>query len=410
MLCLIMRRGPTPGAIYELASDEITIGRGSKNRIVINDNDVSREHCRLLRLVDDYEVHDLNSHTGTFVNGQRVVSSWLLSPGALIELGDTITLEYGSYNPDEAGVLSPDEAEDAAHQLNPDATYGLMMTMGPAVGYLYELDRALVKVGRDTANHIVIQDPEVSRFHLQLHYGTHGYTIEDLSSTNGTFINGSRLRQRHLLQPNDVIKLGTMIQLQFIHQQKRQEKRQDKPPAQHQGDFPYIADLADEETLATLFEGGDRAPVGVVSSLGTGVEPEMLSDHIFVAYSREDWETVVAPLVISLQDAGLKPWVDQYLVEGSEVWRAAVEQALAACWLMVVVLSPPARSSPYTRMEYRYFLNAEKPVIPMICDGAVLPGELARSRALTFNASGTRRSFHKLIYTILELRRSRHAT
>ncbi len=401
-----MRRGPTPGAVYELDADEITIGRGSKNRIVINDNEVSREHCRLLRLVDDYEVHDLHSHSGTFVNGQRVVSSWLLSPGTLIELGDAITLEYGIFDPAEARALSAGDAESAAHLVNPDATYGLMMTTGPAVGYLYELDGALVKVGRDLANNIVIQDPEVSRFHLELAYSASGYTIEDLRSTNGTFVNGDRLRGRHLLEANDVIKLGTMVQLQFIHQDRHQNKRQQQP-----GEFPHSAELADEETLAALFEGNRRTPVGkAVSSLGTGVEPETLFDHIFIAYAREDWESVVASLVISLQDAGLKPWVDQYLVQGSEVWRAAVEQALAACWLTVVVLSPAARSSTHTRMAYRYFLNAEKPVIPLICDGASLPGELARTRALSFDCSGTRRGFHKLIYEILELRRSRHAT
>src|SRR5690242_16083247 len=95
MLCLMMRRGPTPGAVYELEGDEITIGRGNKSTIVIRDNEVSREHCRLIRRAEDYELLDLNSSNGTFVNGQRVLSPWLLQPSMLIELGDTITLEYG---------------------------------------------------------------------------------------------------------------------------------------------------------------------------------------------------------------------------------------------------------------------------------------------------------------------------
>ncbi len=94
MLRLVMRRGPTPGAIYVLEGDEINIGRGSKNQIVIRDSEVSREHCRLSRLMDGYEVRDLNSSNGTFINGQRVTGSFVLEPGAILELGDSITLEY----------------------------------------------------------------------------------------------------------------------------------------------------------------------------------------------------------------------------------------------------------------------------------------------------------------------------
>jgi hypothetical protein len=61
-----------------------------KNGIVIQDNDVSREHCRLIRVMADYELHDLNSMRGTFVSGQRLKSGWLLKPGNVIELGEFV--------------------------------------------------------------------------------------------------------------------------------------------------------------------------------------------------------------------------------------------------------------------------------------------------------------------------------
>lgn len=73
MARLIMRRGPTPGAAWELTDEVVTIGRGSKNQVIVQDNEVSREHCRLLRLMADYEVMDLGSSNGTYVNGARVV-------------------------------------------------------------------------------------------------------------------------------------------------------------------------------------------------------------------------------------------------------------------------------------------------------------------------------------------------
>src|SRR5690554_5916542 len=92
---LKMIRGPMPGTLMDLTAETVTIGRGRRNDFVIQDNEVSREHCRLVRVLNDYEIHDLNSTNGTFVNGRRVDSSgWLLTAGAVIELGDSITLEY----------------------------------------------------------------------------------------------------------------------------------------------------------------------------------------------------------------------------------------------------------------------------------------------------------------------------
>ena len=221
-----MRRGPTPGAVYELEGDEITIGRGNKSTIVIRDNEVSREHCRLVRRADDYELHDLSSSNGTFVNGQRVLSPWLLQSSMLIELGDTITLEYGTAVPEDPcnghnghnGQEQP--AVEAVAALEANTHFSLTMTKGPAVGYVYPLEGKTISIGRDLTNDIVVQDPEVSRFHLRLHFSQRGYLIEDLRSTNGTFINTEPIHERRCLEPNDVIKLGTMVQLQYIFREE----------------------------------------------------------------------------------------------------------------------------------------------------------------------------------------------
>src|SRR5664279_4030299 len=212
MLRLIMRRGPTPGAVYDLQADEVTIGRGNKNNIVIRDNEVSREHCRLVRLMGDYEVHDLNSSNGTFVNGQRVVMPWMLQPGMLIELGDTITLEYGTQPTKTEPLVEPTPVVQA------DTHYSLVMIKGSAIGRTYPLEGQQIAIGRDRANDIVIQDPEISRYHVRLHVTPKdcGYQIEDLGSTNGTFVNGEPVQETRCLEPHDVLKLGTMVELRYV--------------------------------------------------------------------------------------------------------------------------------------------------------------------------------------------------
>jgi pSer/pThr/pTyr-binding forkhead associated (FHA) protein len=94
---LKMIRGPEIGREYELEADTITIGRGINNTVIIRDNEISKEHCRLVRVLDDYEIYDVASTNGTFVNGQRVSEQgWLLTPGNRIELGYSILLEYVS--------------------------------------------------------------------------------------------------------------------------------------------------------------------------------------------------------------------------------------------------------------------------------------------------------------------------
>ena len=69
----------------------VTVGRDSKNEIIINDSKVSREHCKL-RLVSPYifEIIDLGSTNGTFVDGIRIESgkNLIFKTQAKISLGD----------------------------------------------------------------------------------------------------------------------------------------------------------------------------------------------------------------------------------------------------------------------------------------------------------------------------------
>jgi hypothetical protein len=91
---LIVRRGPQPNQVYELANDVITLGRDITNDIVINDPEVSRHHCRLTRTPSGYTLEDLGSTNGTFVNGQRLSAARPLSNGDMVGLGETVTMAY----------------------------------------------------------------------------------------------------------------------------------------------------------------------------------------------------------------------------------------------------------------------------------------------------------------------------
>ncbi len=105
---LVMRSGPTPGKIYDLDQDALTIGRDSGNIIVINDPEISRRHTRLVLQSGGYLIEDMGSTNGTFVNSQRLMGPHLLKHGETINLGDNVVLgfEQMQFDPD-ATMLSP---------------------------------------------------------------------------------------------------------------------------------------------------------------------------------------------------------------------------------------------------------------------------------------------------------------
>lgn len=72
---------------------------------------------------------------------------------------------------------------------------------------VYPLKDSVVNVGRRMENHLVIDDPRISRNHAQLRAINGRYVLFDLNSTGGTFVNGQRTSQT-VLYPGDVISLA----------------------------------------------------------------------------------------------------------------------------------------------------------------------------------------------------------
>jgi pSer/pThr/pTyr-binding forkhead associated (FHA) protein len=72
---------------------------------------------------------------------------------------------------------------------------------------VFSLDHAVTNIGRRLDNHLVVDDPRVSRYHAQIRYVRGRFIIFDLNSTGGTFVNGQRTTQS-ALYPGDVISLA----------------------------------------------------------------------------------------------------------------------------------------------------------------------------------------------------------
>lgn len=91
----------------------------------------------------------------------------------------------------------------------------IVMRSGPIPGSSFYIEKDEVYLGRDLTNDIPVPDAEISRRHARLLSRTDGIYIEDLGSTNGTFVNGSRLTSPHLLQNGDLITLAENTVMSF---------------------------------------------------------------------------------------------------------------------------------------------------------------------------------------------------
>src|SRR5579872_7139599 len=108
----------------------------------------------------------------------------------------------------------------------------LIVTRGVDEGKQFELADGAHSVGRGASNRIGLDDTEVSRRHAEIRRTPDGYRLLDLSSANGTFVNGQSVRDV-LLQPGDQIQIGQSL---LVYSANRHE-------------LPPAGDLADRINL-----------------------------------------------------------------------------------------------------------------------------------------------------------------
>lgn len=170
----------------------VVIGRGSDCDIVIDATKVSRHHARIYNDATGCWAEDLGSTNGTSVNGRRVDGEpAALSNGDRIRVGDAEMMVLRGES--TTFGAPPDDQQQRRPQ--------------PARPTSVELALKPLTIGRDRANVLALDDPNVSRFHAVIEPRQRGVVLRDLSSRNGTRVNG-RTVSRVLLAPGDQIAIG----------------------------------------------------------------------------------------------------------------------------------------------------------------------------------------------------------
>lgn len=97
-------------------------------------------------------------------------------------------------------------------RVRPRRAHAVEITAGPVPTARVALDRDRLSIGRAQGTHLQLDSDEVSRNHAQLTRLDDEYTIEDLQSRNGIYLNGVKVHAA-VLRDGDEIQLGDVFLL-----------------------------------------------------------------------------------------------------------------------------------------------------------------------------------------------------
>jgi ABC transport system ATP-binding/permease protein len=194
--------GTREGSSLELGGAVIRIGRAQGAAVWTPDDPmVSAQHAKVVRLEEAYVVIDLESTNGTLLNGRRT---------ARAPLRDGDILQLGTGGPEvRVTVLAAERApgRQAATVVIPHFAELAKRTGGGVLLREIALDTGTLTVGRALASGLVLDSPIVSRQHARFTVVEGGLAVQDLDSSNGTFVGGRRT-DRAILVPGERAVVG----------------------------------------------------------------------------------------------------------------------------------------------------------------------------------------------------------
>lgn len=193
----------------ELEGGEVTIGRDTDRKLVLPSAAVSRRHAKLVLNEPQPFVVDEGSANGMLVNGVRITGPTAIVPGVRVNIAD-FYLEFARLTPvPMTEAVAP--IEEAPRNFDPSDVVRLVANGGPFDGRIYDIPPGEMAVGRAVDNDLVLDDPSLSRRHAKMRRaGVGRIEIEDLNSSNGSFVNGRKVGKGSA-GPGDTVRFGDLI-------------------------------------------------------------------------------------------------------------------------------------------------------------------------------------------------------
>jgi pSer/pThr/pTyr-binding forkhead associated (FHA) protein len=207
-------------------ADVFVVGRAPDCNLRVDEPLASRQHFEIVRDRGRYLVQDRGSRNGTTLNGEKLTAKRELKDGDELGIGGT-RLKFVCDAGPEAGE---EPEEDATRAASPEdfakkrpgqqvqqkkekgaLEYKLRVLEGPSQGAVFRDWDGPLTLGRALDNHVVLMDDDlISGHHAHIVQAGEEFYIEDLGSSNGTFLNGIKV-QRERLAAGGKIKIGKAI-------------------------------------------------------------------------------------------------------------------------------------------------------------------------------------------------------
>ena len=201
-----------PNGQETILKGQMTLGRSVETDIRLDDTIASRKHAVIDVVGEQVTLTDLNSSNGTYVNELKIGASMTLHDGDRVRIGN-VTLVFKS------ALASLAETNRVASPTELPVQGGTVvwqsgaapMTLVRGDGSEFGLNRS-VRIGRSKENDIdLLEDTSASQFHCKIDVIAGQAVISDLSSSNGTWVNGKKINKPVTLKHGDKILVGDSV-------------------------------------------------------------------------------------------------------------------------------------------------------------------------------------------------------
>lgn len=219
-------------APVELAAGKTIVGSTAAAKIVLLAPGIAPQHCEFDFNGHTAQVRILHPDNIVSINGIRIKDKAELKPGDLIVFSEVraraVAVEKAAPAPVRAKEAPvDDDGRTKVRMALPK--YVLRGVSGPTFGKVFPV-HGTVTIGRQNDCEIPIPSEEVSRRHAELRLTPDGVMVEDLGSSNGTYVNDKRIT-RQVLKPGDELRLDTIRFLLLAPGQEAPAARADAAPA-----------------------------------------------------------------------------------------------------------------------------------------------------------------------------------
>lgn len=195
-LKLKVMQGDETGREYDISFQPMIIGGGDEVAVQLDANTSVSQHHALLTVDDDeLLITNLDSGSGTYVDGAKVTEPTPLHVASRVQIGGQV-LEVTAFRR-EASVLG----------------VSFEVVKGPEVGQVHWVYFKEMTVGRSAAAQIKFADPTgtLSRLHARFNLKNGEVYLTDLGSKNGTYVDGFRIEEPTVVEPRMCIEFSGII-------------------------------------------------------------------------------------------------------------------------------------------------------------------------------------------------------